>query len=623
MQRCLAAWAFLPVVCVGLAPVPSVDYVIVGGGTAGCVLANRLTEDTSKQVLLLEPGPSARGSLKVAVPVALTKLFNSVWDWKYKSTPTERTGGREVHLCRGKCLGGSSATNALLYHRGTARDFDAWNLDGWDSEAMLESFVAVERNRRRDLADSPFHGIEGLVSVEDARYTNPLSSRFMEAARDSGFPHNDDFNDWSRPQTGVGRFQLHARRGRRAHAAATHLRPALRRRNLHVRTGASASQVVLDDQNVAQGVKYLDLASGEEAFAPLRAPGQGSEVLLSAGAVTSPQLLMLSGIGPREELEAHGIPLRVDLPGVGKNLADHPAVVVGYKINQRCSITDKMMVGKGRLNPLRVAEWLGNGSGPLATSGCDFGGFFHTRRQKAGTDEVVSTAAKDSGSESDPDLQMRFIAGLGTSPDGVSSYEDIGRAGQPQSGITFQSVGIRPLSRGSVKLRSADPLDAPLIDPAFCMKDEDVATLREGIRLSRTLAKQPAFEDLRDDETWPGAALTSDKDLDKYIASTVHSANALAGSCKIGVRSDAMAVLNTDLCVRGTAGLRVVDASVLPTMPGGQLGATVFALAERASGIIIAGVGANVAALSHAELPEESSSDATPAPPPEPELEFS
>ena len=385
----------------GLSPPSSAfDFVIVGGGTAGCVLANRLSADPSTRVLVLEPGPSPRGSLKIAAPVALTKLFHSSWDWSFASSPTTATAGRKVHLARGRALGGSSALNALLYHRGAAEDFDAWALPGWGSEEMLESFRAVEAQTRPDLKSSAYHGIDGAVGVEDvrprgaptlerpayrdlhevtwphvpaaqARYTNPLSSSFMEAALQAGFSENTDFNDWSRPQEGVGRFQLQTRRGRRAHAAATHLRPARHRANLHVRSGATATRVLLDERCAATGVAYKD-ENGEEQVATVE-PASG-EVLLCAGAVNTPQLLMLSGVGPRAELQRHGLSVAVELPGVGHNLADHPAVVTGFTINEPLSITDQMFVGKGILSPARVAQWLARGSGPLATSGCDFGG---------------------------------------------------------------------------------------------------------------------------------------------------------------------------------------------------------------------------------------------------------
>ena len=562
-----------------LSPPPRYDYVIVGGGTAGCVLANRLSADPTKKVLVLEPGPSPRGSLKIAAPVALTKLFFSKWDWSHESVPTAGTASRAVHLCRGKALGGSSATNALLYHRGTREDFDAWKLDGWGSDEMLAAFLVAEAQQEDTLAASPFHATDGAVGVEDAKYRNPLSSRFLLASTQAGFEVNPDFNDWNRPQEGVGQFQLHTRRGRRAHAAATHLREAKRRKNLHVRTACRAARVVLDGDKRATGVAYLDKLGRERvAHVHTESDGEGEgsgdgEVILCAGAVASPQLLMLSGIGPREELRKHGIETAIHLPGVGRNLADHPAVVTGYKINQPMSITDEMFLGQtGVLNPRRVFEWLRRGSGPLSTSGCDFGGFFTTRAK-------TKTAQ--------PDLQLRFVSGLGTSPDGVSSYRDIGKKGKTPSGITLQSVAIRPEARGSVTLESSDPTASPRIDPGFGTSKADMATLREGLRLGRQLASQSAFDDVRDDEAWPCLDLDDDDALDDYIRRTVHSANALAGTCKMGTAGDRMAVVDTSLRVKGATGLRVVDASVIPTMPGGQLGATTFAIAERAAGIIL------------------------------------
>lgn len=255
---------------------------------------------------------------------------------------------------------------------------------------------------------------------------------------------------------------------------------------------------------------------------------------------------------------------------------DHPAVVSGYQITQPIAITDQMFIAKGVLSPRRVAEWLYRGSGPCATTGCDTGGFFSTR---AGLQQ--------------PDLQMRFVCGLGTSPDGVSSYRDIGRQGKTPSGITLQSLAIRPQARGTVTLRSRDPSDPPLLDVGYGTSPADLATLRAGLRIAREIVMQPAFESVRGEEAWPRLDLDDDAALDDYIASTVHSGNALAGSCKMGrTTSDPMAVVSSeDLRVRGVANLRVVDASILPTMPGGQLGATVFAIAERAADMILSGAG--------------------------------
>ena len=554
-----------------LAPSARFDYVIVGGGTSGLVLANQLSADPKKEVLVIEAGKSPRGSLKVAAPVALTKLFFSKWDYGFESEPTAGTANRPVYLARGKALGGSSALNALLYHRGTAADFDAWDVDGWDSETMLKSFVEVER--QRDLRTSSYHGVNGRVGVEDARYANPLSSMFVDAAQQAGHKLNPDFNDWSREQAGVGRFQLQTRRGRRQHSSATHLAAARGRPNLHVVSDALATEVVLDDEKRAVGVRYREAdGAGAEVLASVSSPGAGGEVLVCAGAVSSPHLLMLSGIGPRNVLKARGIACAVDLPGVGENLQDHPAVVSGYRITEPLAITDQMFLAKGILSPARVVEWLARGSGPVATSGCDFGGFFKTAR-----------------SREQPDLQLRFVSGLGTSPDGVGSYRDIGRNGKTPSGITLQSLAIRPQARGRVGLRSNDPSDTPLLDPAFGVSAADMATLRAGLRISDEIVSQHAFDAVRGEEAWPRLDLSDDAALDEYIRNTVHSGNALAGTCKMGRPADPLSVVDAELRVKGTHGLRVVDASVIPTMPGGQLGATVFALADRACRLILGG----------------------------------
>ncbi|CAM9799712.1 unnamed protein product, partial [Phaeothamnion confervicola] len=453
----------------------------------------------------------------------------------------------------------------MLYHRGAEADYEAWGVPGWGAADVLPYFLVAEGNR--DKPASEYHSATGPCSVENPRYQNKLTHAFFEACAKMGLQRNDDFNDWAKPQDGFGPFQLTTRRGRRCSVAVAYLREAVRRRNLTVRTQSRATKVLTEDGR-AVGVEYVE--GGERRTARV---AEGGEVLLAGGAVHSPQLLMLSGIGPADHLRSKGIPVVSDVPGVGANLMDHPAVTAMWDISRPVAITDHLFRRNStKLRPLAVARWLLTGRGPLASPGCDNGGFFRSSPELAL-----------------PDIQLRFVPGRAEMPDGVHAYSQIGAKGQLKSGVTVQVIAIRPQCRGQLSLRSADPFDKPMLTLNY-LRDRDGAdmeTLRKGLQLARDLIGQASFGEIIKGEVFPGTAVENDAALDEYIRGCVHSANAVVGTCRMGSATDADAVVDPSLRVRGVRGLRVVDASVMPALPGGQTGAPTVMIAEKGADLVL------------------------------------
>jgi len=556
------------------------DYIIVGGGTAGCLLANRLTsgKGSNARVLILEAGSGDYNHPMVRIPAGVLKLFQGDKDWNFTSVNETKTSGRGIYLCRGKVLGGSSALNVALYTRGDKHDYDAWETEfgcaGWGAKDVLPLFMRTECDRTGHAVKTPrHHGVSGEWAVEHVRYQNPLSKLFLQACKQAGLPLNDDFNDWSKKQEGAGRFPVSSRRGVRVHAASALLAPALAdsKRQLRVLTGALVRKIILE-KNAAKGVQFA--ADGVVHIARLAPDG---EVLLAGGAVHSPQMLMLSGIGPKEQLERNGIEVLQDLPGVGENLQDHPAAVVSFecpKNQSGISVTSKIRIpGTTLPHPGPVLEWLLKKTGPLCSTGCDHGGFFRT-----------SAAPADCSS---PDLQMRFLAARAVTADGMGSFTKFRDITDHPDGFSFQSIAVRPKSRGRVLLASSDPDAKPLIETNYLSAEQDFATIREGIRLGRKLAQQPAFKDFVGPEVFPGTHVQGDKELDAYISDSAHTANAIVGTCRMGPAGKADTVVDPNMHVVGMTGLRVCDASIMPKLPGGQAGACTVMIAERAAEIIL------------------------------------
>jgi choline dehydrogenase len=522
---------------------PEYDYIIVGAGSAGCVLAARLTEDADTRVLLLEAGGPAR-LREIAIPAAFSKLFQTAVDWNYATDPEPQLRNRRLYWPRGKVLGGSSAINAMIYMRGNALDFDHWEHlgnSGWSYASVLPYF---KRSENQERGPSEFHGAGGPLCVSDLRYVNPLTRAFLAGAQEQGIPANSDFN--AAAQDGVGLYQVTQKNGRRHSAADAFLQPAMQRRNLTLLTHAYATRILLE-RDRAIGLAFIHNGSLSEARA-------SREVLLCGGAINSPQLLLLSGIGPADELQRAGISPLHHLPGVGKNLQDHPMVSVGYICRQPVSLRDAPSLPN-------LLRYLLTRRGPLASNVAE-AGLFHRTRPHLRV----------------PDLQLLF---------GPAYYHNHGFDTHPEHCFGFGPTLITPESRGEILLRSSDPLAAPAIRANYFCASDDLRVIVEGVKLSRAIAHSNAFAPYCGDELHPGPTARSDADLEEFIRAEAQTLYHPAGTCKMG--HDAMSVVDAELRVHGLAGLRVVDASIMPRVTAGNTNAPTIMIAEKAADSLRAG----------------------------------
>jgi choline dehydrogenase len=527
---------------------PQFDYVIIGGGTAGCVLANRLSADGHRKVLLLEAGPADR-SLWIHLPIGYGKtMFHKTLNWGFYTEPEPNMKDRRIYWPRGRTLGGSSSINGLIYIRGQATDYDHWAAlgnDGWSWRDVLPFFIRSEHNTR---GASATHGGDGPLWCSDIEHKHELIEAIIEGAGQLGVPHTQDFN--SGDQEGVGYYQLFTRHGWRCSTAAAYLRPAEARGNLRIETEAHAAQLILDGRR-AIGVKYRRDGQMLEARA-------SREVILSAGALQSPQLMLLSGVGPVDKLKRHGIEVVHDLPGVGENLQDHLQIRLMYKVAKPITTNDELgsLLGKARIG----LQWLLTRSGPLAV-GINQGGLFT---------KVLPESAS-------PDVQFHFA---------TLSADMAGAQPHPWSGCTFSVCQLRPESRGTLGLRSGDPFDSPFINANYLTTETDRRCTVEGVKFARRLAATPALQRLLTSEYKPGADVQGDDSLLDFARASGATIFHPSGTCKMG--SDAMAVTDQRLRVHGMTGLRVVDCSIMPTLVSGNTNAPVVMIAEKASDMILA-----------------------------------
>jgi choline dehydrogenase-like flavoprotein len=574
------------------------DYIIVGGGLAGCVLANRLSTNPNASILLLEAGCD-NASPNITVPAGFTKIFRSSLDWNLFSKRQSEVSDRMIYLPRGAVLGGSSSTNATLYMRGAAADYDKWGIPGWSSKEVLDWFKKAEGNA--DQKDPAVHGTDGAYHVENPRYNVMLHQKFFEAASEAGIAANPDFNDWRRPQEGHGVFQVTQDKGRRADGYRQYLKPVLNRPNLHVITGAKVNRVIFDGKK-AVGVEYISEEQSpmrECMVASLEANG---EVIMSSGSIHTPQILQLSGVGDEKLLRDFGIEPVADIPGVGQNLQDQPAVLVASPLKPEfdgMSISDHIYNSRGGMRKRAILNWLLFGKGPLTSTGCDRGAMIRT------------SAARDHL----PDLQIRFVPGMALDPDGVSTYTRFGnfkKEGRKwPSGVTFQIVATRAIGKGQVSLKSDDPFDSPLIKSGYLTDEEgrDLMSLKNGIEVARKIAATGVMANLLDGEVFPGDDISSPAAIEEYIRKTVHSSNALVGTCRMGTSVENGDVVDNNLKIIGLEGIRVVDASVIPVIPGGQTGAPTVMIAERAADMILKGVSVDLTDPLEIFCSEEPSAD--------------
>ena len=528
------------------------DYIVVGAGSAGCVLAARLSEDPAARVLLLEAGRPDR-SLWIHLPIGYGKtMWSPTYNWCFHTDPDPNMNGRRIYWPRGKTLGGSSSINGLIYIRGQREDYDHWAAqgnEGWGHADVLPYFIKAEGNQR---GATPVHGGDGPLKVSDIAVKHELIEAFIAGAQQIGVPRTGDFNGVE--QEGAGYFQLNTHKGWRCSTAQAYLKPARKRSNLRIETDAFAAGLILDGRR-AKGVRYRQ--GGVMKEAQCRA-----EVLLAAGSIQSPQLLQLSGIGGQGLLAKHGIPVVVDLPGVGENLQDHLQIRLTFECTRPITTNDQLNSWLGRFSV--GMQWLLFRSGPLAV-GINQGGCFMRALTDGAGKRVAAT----------PDIQFH-VATL--------SADMAGGKVHPFSGFTMSVCQLRPESRGHIRIRSTDPFEPPEMQPNYLATDLDRRTAVAGVKAARAIAAAPAMRPFVKREVKPGPEAGDDAALLEYCRN--HGATIFhpTGTCRMG--TDANAVVDARLRVHGVAGLRVVDCSAMPTLVSGNTNAAAVMMAEKASDMI-------------------------------------
>lgn len=529
------------------------DFIVTGAGSAGCAVAGRLSEDGKYRVLLLEAGPKDWYPW-IHVPLGYHKTFNNPSvNWMFDSEPEPELNNRVMYQPRGKVLGGTSSINGMVYMRGNAADYDEWRqrgCDGWDYESVLPYFRKAEDNQR---GEDRFHGTGGPLVVQDHRWQPTLAQAMRDAAVEAGIPANPDFN--GAEQEGVGFYQTTINNARRWSSARAYLKDAKRRKNLTIATSAHATRLIVENGR-ATGVEYRTPDGTRTARAR-------REVIVSGGVYGSPQLLMLSGIGPAEHLKKVGIEVVRDMPGVGSNLHDHFNTYVAYKCSQPVTMNDLV-------NSLPRRIWAGmqyalGRTGPLASMGLYVGAFVRSDRRFER-----------------PDLQINMFAWA------IKTRDRNGVVAQPFSAFGLSPVHLRPDGRGTVRLKSPDPLAAPEIRFNFLKTAGDWAAMLEGMRICREIARQPALKPFLVEEIMPGPQVSEDKDLREYLRQTGVSNLHPVGTCRMGRAPDD--VVDPQLKVYGIEGLRVADASIMPSIVAGNTNAPSIMIGEKCAAMVLAAV---------------------------------
>ena len=525
----------------------SFDYIIVGGGSSGCVMANRLTENDAVSVLLLEAGGKDSHPY-IHMPVGFSKLTAGPRTWGFNTVPQKYANNREIPYAQGRVLGGGSSINAEIFTRGNPADYDRWaneeGAEGWSFQEIKQYFLKSEGN---SVLSGEWHGSDGPLGVSNLQDPQEMTRAFVRSCQELGVPYNPDFN--GAKQEGCGFYQLTVKDSKRCSAAVGYLRPAMKRSNLTVETNVLAHRVLVKSGR-AIGVEYSQNGT-------MRTVKADSEVIVTAGAIGSPKLLMLSGIGPADHLASLGLDVVHDLPGVGENLHDHFGIDIVAELNGHYSLD--------KYNKLHWMLWAGAQyalfkSGPVTSNVVEGGAFWYST-----ADAVI------------PDLQFHFLAGAGAE-EGVPSVPE------GSSGITLNSYTLRPKARGTVKLRSTKPLDAPLVDPNYLGHPDDLKTSAEGVKLSVEMFNQKSLQKYIKKIRFPGAEVKSQADFENYARQYGRTSYHPTCTCKMGV--DEMSVVDPKLRVRGIDGLRVCDSSVMPSLVGSNTNAPTIMIGEKAADLV-------------------------------------
>lgn len=529
------------------------DYIIVGAGSAGCTLAGRLTEDPNVKVLVIEAGGWDKNPW-IHIPLGWGRLLQKrMFDWMYFAKPSSSMNDRRIECARGKVVGGSSSINAMAYYHGHPSDYDRWaalGLPGWSYKNVLPYFRRAED---WEGGEDTYRGAGGPLTTRYSTFEDPLADAFIEAGREKQYPFTEDYN--GADNEGFARIQMTLRNGRRWSAASAYLRPALKRPNLRIETNAQVTKIDLDGKR-ATGITYRQ---GEKTVSARAA----REVILSGGSINSPQLLMLSGIGDAEHLHEHGIETVVDLKGVGQNLSDHTSAALSFRRKSEGPFLKNMRLDRIGLSLIKAYLGLGGFAADLPFA---ITGFLKTRPE-----------------EPVPDLQMLFWMGATTTaspylPPFKKAFQD---------SFNVRVMPMRPTSRGHVALASADPDDAPDIHQSFLGDNEEWRIIRRGLRMVRDLVGAAPLQPFAGEELPPGNACQTDEELDAHVRNTMITIHHPVGTCKMGADDDPLAVVDSDLRVRGVENLRVVDASVMPDLIGGATNGPVIMMAEKAADMIL------------------------------------